>query len=59
MTRDHDVLPLRLAKEARQVVLNFRQRNLLYSGLPICLSQDSASDFETIANTSTTDFDTS
>ncbi len=49
ITRDDDLLPLSLAKIARQIVLDFGERNFLYSGFPNCASRKSASDLATIA----------
>ena len=51
MTRYNDLLRLSFSKIAGQIVLDFRDRDLLHSGFANCASHDSASDLATIANT--------
>ncbi|MEH2521382.1 hypothetical protein V1279_006955 [Bradyrhizobium sp. AZCC 1610] len=53
MTGYDDFLGRRLAKEARQIVLDFGQGDFLHAGFPNCASHNSASDLATIAKTST------
>src|SRR5712671_5679315 len=48
MAGDNDLFFLRLAKIARQIVLDFGERNFPHSGFPNCASHDQASDFATI-----------
>src|SRR5207245_11144806 len=53
VTRNDDLLRLGLPEKARQVVLDFGQRDFLHSGSANCASHASASDLGTIAKTST------
>src|SRR5262249_3399891 len=56
---DDDVLLLRFAQEAGQIVFDLGQWTLFPSRLPNCASHDSASDFSTIANIATVVSETS
>src|SRR5690348_5628411 len=59
VTRDDDLLFFGLAQKMREIVFDLGQRDFLHSGLPNRVSHVSASDFATIAKTSTTSSDTS
>jgi hypothetical protein len=59
VTRNNDFLRLGLTEIAGQVVLDCGERNFFHAGLPNCASHKAASDFATIANTSTVVPDTS
>src|SRR6266568_4955316 len=53
MAGNDDLLPLSLAKKAREIILDCGQRNFFHSRLANCASHASASDLATIAKTST------
>ncbi len=51
VTGNDNFLAFRFAKIARQIILDFRERNFLHSGLANCASHDTASLLVTIAKT--------
>src|SRR5271157_2586631 len=53
VARDNDLALRRFAQQMRQVVLDFRQRDFPYAGLPNRASHAAASDLLTIARIST------